>query len=72
MPMRSEVAIPIGPQTRHQSNSRAVLDQLADATLNREFAAVAAFCAVGLWLTASFLHSFADFGDLVGSLALTP
>jgi hypothetical protein len=40
--------------------------------MHREFAFIVGFCAVGLLMTACFIHSFPSFGEMAAALDLTP
>lgn len=72
MSPRGEITILPHRMPRRATANRSVPDRLVEAITDREFIAVAGFCAIGLLLTASFFRSFASFGDGAAALALMP
>jgi hypothetical protein len=70
--MRSEISILAGRWDAHTSPPRTTWDRFAATILDRELAAVVGFCAIGLLMTACFIHSLPNFGAIVAALDLTP
>ena len=70
MSMRGEIAIPAGPGRRHTSATQGAWDQFVAAITHPELVMIVAFCAIGLLITARFIHSFPNFGQMAEALDL--
>jgi hypothetical protein len=72
MPMRGEISISAGQWNSYAWVTRAAWDRFVPTIMDREFAAVVGFCVIGLLITACFIHSLPNFGEMVEALDLTP
>ena len=72
MTARSEIAVWVHGLSRRSKATDSAWNRIVAAMTDREFVAVAGFCAIGLLLTAGVGHALGNCGDVAISPGLMP
>ena len=76
MPMRGELPIPVATTYRRRAGAAGGAGAEADYTLlpglirDPDLEVIVGFCAIGLLLTALFVHAFPNFGETAVALEI--